>query len=473
MKSEPIQKPVGNADYSGYLRKRGAVNRGYKKRWFELVGTRLFYYKTQKQTTPTGVILLKNCVVKEDPTKKYSFTIAGKHLKRTYEISAKSDADCQNWIRELNKMINRDKENSVDQTDKSDMNEEKKKETSTIVNRGKNQKKISLDDFELLCVVGRGSFGKVMKVRKKDTGEIFAMKILSKDMLIKQNMISYTKSEKNILQQIDHPFIVSLKYAFQTDTKLYLVLTFLSGGELFYHLSKEVKFSVDRARFYAAELVLAIGHLHSKDIVYRDLKPENVVLDAEGHVQLTDFGLAKQDISNTSPTHTFCGTPEYLAPEIIKGKGHSKPVDWWSLGILLYEMLVGLPPFYSENMNEMYELILKSPLKFPSFVDADAQSLLRGLLERDETKRLGSGPGDYKEIQAHPFFASIDWDKLYRREITPPFIPEKPKDDYDAPNFDTEFTSEKVVDSFAVNVKDEKNETFKDFNFDGSGDLED
>jgi serum/glucocorticoid-regulated kinase 2 len=167
-----------------------------------------------------------------------------------------------------------------------------------------------LDDFDLLCVLGRGSFGKVMKVRKKDTKEIFAMKILSKEMLIKQNMISYTKTEKNILQSVDHPFIVSLKFAFQTEAKLYLVLTYLSGGELFFHLSNEVKFTIDRTRFYAAELVLAIGHLHSMDIIYRDLKPENVVLDSQGHVQVTDFGLAKKEINSENPTSTFCGTPE-------------------------------------------------------------------------------------------------------------------------------------------------------------------
>jgi len=308
-----------------------------------------------------------------------------------------------------------------------------------------------------------------MKVKKKDTKEIFAMKVLLKEMLVKQNMISYTKTEKAILQSIDHPFICGLRYAFQTDAKLYLVLDFLSGGELFFHLSKEVKFSVERARFYAAELVLAIGHLHSKNIIYRDLKPENVVLDSAGHCILTDFGLAKQDISTSNPTHTFCGTPEYLAPEIIKGKGHSKPVDWWSLGILIYEMLVGLPPFYSENMNEMYELILKAPLKFPSFVPNEAQSLLKGLLERDENKRLGGGKDDYKEIQTHPFFAPIDWDKLYAKKITPPFVPEMQKgDDEKAINFDSEFTNEQVRDSIVQGVSKEENKEFgDDFNFNG------
>src|SRR3989338_7123511 len=251
----------------------------------------------------------------------------------------------------------------------------------------------------------------------------------------------YRKAEKQILQEINHPFIVKLFYAFQTDEKLYLVLQFLPGGELFFHLKEETKFDVERAKFYAAQIVLAIEHLHKNDIIYRDLKPENVVLDSDGYVVLTDFGLAKTSISNATPTYTFCGTPEYLAPEILKGQGHAKAVDWWSLGILLYEMMVGLPPFYSENINEMYELILKAPLKFPSSVPADAQSLLKSLLEREEYKRLGGGPSDGAEIRAHPFFKNINWDSLYHKDISAPLKPQL-NDGNDTKYVDTEFTSE-------------------------------
>ena len=277
-------------------------------------------------------------------------------------------------------------------------------------------------------------------------------------------MCHYRKAEKQILQEINHPFIVKLHYAFQTDEKLYLVLQFLPGGELFFHLKEETKFDVERAKFYAAQIVLAIEHLHKHDIIYRDLKPENVVLDSDGYVVLTDFGLAKTSISNATPTYTFCGTPEYLAPEILKGQGHAKAVDWWSLGILLYEMMVGLPPFYSENINEMYELILKAPLKFPHFIPPEAQSLLKGLLEREEFKRLGGGPTDAQEIKCHPFFSNIDWEKLYERKLEPPFRPQL-KDGDDTKYFDEEFTSERAVDSFAEVIDKEENQNFDDFDF--------
>jgi len=222
-----------------------------------------------------------------------------------------------------------------------------------------------------------------------------------------------------------------------------LILDLLSGGELFFHLKEEGSFSLSRARMYTAEIVSALDHLHDKlDIVYRDLKPENIVLDKDGHACLTDFGLAKTDISK-QPAFTFCGTPEYLAPEILKGKGHSKGVDWWSMGCVCYEMLCGLPPFYSENVNEMYELILNKPLVFPDHVPEDARELLTQLLQRDEGKRLTDGA----KIKAHPFFKEIDWNKLERREYTPEFVPDISKDDtrYVDDEFKTEVAGMSLV----------------------------
>lgn len=460
--SDPFEKP----DHCGFLRKKGGHVKAYRKRHFELRGKHLYYFKAQNNKRPAGVIVLTNAAVEEDKARKFSFKIRGANLSRVYELTAESDEECQIWMRELQKAIDYKPENDREglMQARNDINSAKQ-DSKQIFGETRNNAAVTLDDFELLCVIGRGSFGKVMKVRHKQTRQIYAMKVLRKDMIIKENMVSHTKSEKQILQDMKHPFIVSLKFAFQTEEKLYLVLDFLSGGELFFHLKEETKFSVERAKFYCAEIVLAIEHLHKHDIIYRDLKPENVVLNNQGHAVLTDFGLAKTSISNASPTYTFCGTPEYLAPEILKGQGHAKAVDWWSLGILLYEMLVGLPPFYSENINEMYELILKAPLKFPNFVPMEAQSLLRGLLEREEFKRLGAGPTDGAEIRAHPFFSNIDWDKLYKKDITPPFVPNI-KDD-DTRYFDEEFVSERAIDSFADVIKDDDNVSFDDFNYSG------
>eukprot|EP00732_Lithocolla_globosa_P006639 Lithocolla_globosa_v1_NODE_7832_length_896_cov_2.579073.p1 type:complete len:198 gc:universal NODE_7832_length_896_cov_2.579073:684-91(-) len=189
-----------------------------------------------------------------------------------------------------------------------------------------------------------------MQVRKKNTGRIYAMKILRKDYLVDRDEVQHTISERNVLAQNFSPFLVQLKFSFQTPTKLYLVLDFVNGGELFYHMQSEACFSEERARFYTAEVLLALQHLHKHDIVYRDLKPENILLDSNGHVSLTDFGLCKNNFSDTAGATTFCGTAEYLAPEILKREIYGKSVDWWSLGILLYEMISGLPPFYSNRL---------------------------------------------------------------------------------------------------------------------------
>lgn len=306
--------------------------------------------------------------------------------------------------------------------------------------------KVSVDDFEPIATIGKGSFAKVLQVRKKNTGEIFAMKILLKSTIIARNQVEHTRAERSILQHIKHPYIVSLKYAFQTEDKLYLVMDFCGGGELFYHLKREGRFSEERVRLYAAEILLALEHLHLLNIIYRDLKPENILLDAEGHIRLADFGLSKILSDPEAQASTFCGTPEYLAPEILNGSGHGIPVDWWSLGTLICEMLTGLPPFYSQNLNSMYEKILKAELKLPTdpnILSASARDLIQALLQRDPQKRLGSGPKGPDEIKEHAFFRSIDFDKLYRREIVAPWKPPMLSEDYIG-NFDDTFTGEKA-----------------------------
>jgi serine/threonine protein kinase len=313
-----------------------------------------------------------------------------------------------------------------------------------------NNKPLTVEDFELLKVLGKGSFGKVMLVRYRGDGQLYAMKTLRKAALVKRNQLGHTATERTILQSIRNPFLVRLNFAFQTPDKLYMVLDYMAGGELFFWLKKDRKFRESRARLYAAEIALALACLHSHDIIYRDLKPENILLDAQGHLRLTDFGLSKDGVTGAGAeggTHTFCGTPEYLAPEILQQKGHGKAVDWWSLGTLLYEMMCGLPPFYDTNIQRMYNKILQSPLRLPAHLSDPAKEVLTGLLERKVNERLGSGAGDVEELKRTAFFSALDFDRVYNREYTPEFIPPPMSSDTDVGNFDAEFTSERAMDS--------------------------
>jgi len=310
------------------------------------------------------------------------------------------------------------------------------------------QSSLSIDDFELLKVVGRGSFGKVMQVQKRDTRRIYALKTIRKAHIISRSEVAHTLAERSVLAQINNPFIVPLKFSFQSPEKLYLVLAFVNGGELFYHLKSQQTFDINRARFYTAELLCALECLHGFNIIYRDLKPENVLLDYTGHIALCDFGLCKLNIGEGVRTNTFCGTPEYLAPELLLNNGYDKTVDWWTLGVLLYEMLTGLPPYYDENTNEMYRKILHDPLHFhdntPGLVPPVARDLIARLLDRDPKRRLGVNGA--AEIKAHNFFHSIDWRKLLDRKYEPTFKPNV-TDARDTANFDDEFTSEPPADT--------------------------
>uniref|UniRef100_A0A1D1YK16 non-specific serine/threonine protein kinase n=1 Tax=Anthurium amnicola TaxID=1678845 RepID=A0A1D1YK16_9ARAE len=282
---------------------------------------------------------------------------------------------------------------------------------------------VGLEDFEVLKVVGQGAFGKVFQVRKKGTSEIYAMKVMRKDKIMEKNHAEYMKAERDILTKIDHPFIVQLRYSFQTKYRLYLVLDFINGGHLFFQLYRHIMFSEDLARIYTAEIVSAVSHLHANGIMHRDLKPENILLDADGHVMLTDFGVAKQ-FEEKSRSNSLCGTIEYMAPEIVLGKGHDKAADWWSVGILLFEMLTAKPPYCGGNREKIQKKIIKEKIRLPPFLSSEVHSLLKGLLQKDPSKRLGNGPGGINEIKNHKWFRCINWRKLEAREIQPGFRPD-------------------------------------------------
>ncbi|XP_042100436.1 ribosomal protein S6 kinase alpha-1 isoform X3 [Ovis aries] len=328
--------------------------------------------------------------------------------------------------------------------------------------------------FELLKVLGQGSFGKVFLVRKvtrPDSGHLYAMKVLKKATLKVRDRVR-TKMERDILADVNHPFVVKLHYAFQTEGKLYLILDFLRGGDLFTRLSKEVMFTEEDVKFYLAELALGLDHLHSLGIIYRDLKPENILLDEEGHIKLTDFGLSKEAIDHEKKAYSFCGTVEYMAPEVVNRQGHSHSADWWSYGVLMFEMLTGSLPFQGKDRKETMTLILKAKLGMPQFLSTEAQSLLRALFKRNPANRLGSGPDGAEEIKRHVFYSTIDWNKLYRREIKPPFKPAVAQPD-DTFYFDTEFTSRTPKDSPGIPPSAGAHQLFRGFSFVATGLMED
>ncbi|OZJ01583.1 Serine/threonine-protein kinase gad8 [Bifiguratus adelaidae] len=328
---------------------------------------------------------------------------------------------------------------------------------------------MTFDSFELLKVIGKGSFGKVYQVRKRDTNRIYAMKVIRKAHIISRSEVTHTLAERTVLAQINNPFIVPLKFSFQTPEKLYLVLAFINGGELFHHLQMEGRFEDERAKFYTAELLCALECLHGFNVIYRDLKPENILIDYNGHIALCDFGLCKLNMGEAETTNTFCGTPEYLAPELLMGTGYTKAVDWWTLGVLLYEMMTGLPPFYDENTSEMYRKILQDELRFPDDMGESAKSLLKGLLTRDPNTRLGNNGS--QDIKSHPFFASIDWRRLMQKKLQPPFKPSV-ESAFDTSNFDEEFTSEVPLDSVVDDSHLSKTlqEQFKGFTYNPASD---
>lgn len=277
-----------------------------------------------------------------------------------------------------------------------------------------------LDDFVLVRSLGTGTFGRVYLARYKTVAKYFALKKLRKIDIYRLKQVDHVHNERSLLSRLSHPFIIKLFSAMQDERHLYMLLEFAPGGELFHFLRRAGRLSLDAARFYIAELVLAIEYLHQHDVVYRDLKPENLLLDKDGHLKLADFGFAKV-VPNL--TYTLCGTPEYLAPEIILGRGYGRSVDWWALGILLFEMLTGNPPFNGETPTAIYEKTLKGKVYYPSFLTQPTIEFVSGLLLLDPSRRLGCSERGALEVKQMEFFADINWEAVYHRAYRPPIIP--------------------------------------------------
>jgi serine/threonine protein kinase len=294
--------------------------------------------------------------------------------------------------------------------------------------------------------LGQGKFGKVFLVLKEDSSELFAMKVLQKKFLKQTNQNQQTLTERNILANSDCPFLAKLFFSFQDKNRLYLVMEYLQGGELFFHLTNESTFSEPRARFYISEILVGLEFLHSQGIIYRDLKPENILLDSKGHVRLTDFGLCKF-LDDGKTTKTFCGTPEYLAPEVILREEYGKAADFWSLGAVLYYMLSGTPPHYNYNKKEIFRKVVSVPVSPVLNATQAANDFVLGLLKIDPGMRVQ----DFHVIKKHPWFEGVDWNDVALMKVSPPFVPNCKKSD-DVSNFDKIFTDKKNQDTLSGEI---------------------
>ncbi|XP_060520521.1 protein kinase C [Cylas formicarius] len=324
---------------------------------------------------------------------------------------------------------------------------EEKMQNSDGENQERSKHLIGLNDFSFIKVLGKGSFGKVMLAEKKNTDEVYAIKVLKKDVIIQDDDVDCTMTEKRILTlAAKHPFLTAIHSCFQTRDRLFFVMEYVNGGDLMFQIQRAKKFDEPRARFYAAEVTLALQFLHRNGVVYRDLKLDNILLDAEGHCKLADFGMCKEGVFDGVTTSTFCGTPDYIAPEILQELEYGASVDWWALGVLMYEMMAGQPPFEADNEDDLFESILHDDVLYPVWLSKEAVSILKGFMTKNPSRRLGCvvNQGCEAAILVHPFFKDIDWTALEQRKIKPPFRP-RIRSRKDVANFDAEFTREEPV----------------------------
>uniref|UniRef100_A0A7N8WMG6 protein kinase C n=1 Tax=Mastacembelus armatus TaxID=205130 RepID=A0A7N8WMG6_9TELE len=319
---------------------------------------------------------------------------------------------------------------------------------------GKSPSSLGLADFDLLRVIGRGSYAKVLLVQLKKTERIYAMKVVKKELVNDDEDIDWVQTEKHVFEQAsNHPFLVGLHSCFQTESRLFFVIEYVNGGDLMFHMQRQRKLPEEHARFYSAEISLALNYLHERGIIYRDLKLDNVLLDSEGHIKLTDYGMCKEGLRPGDTTSTFCGTPNYIAPEILRGEDYGFSVDWWALGVLMFEMMAGRSPFdivgSSDNPDQntedyLFQVILEKQIRIPRSLSVKAASVLKGFLNKDPKERLGCHPQTgFADIMGHPFFRNVDWELLEQKQVVPLFKPNI-SGEFGLDNFDAQFTNEPI-----------------------------
>ncbi|XP_006831133.1 PREDICTED: serine/threonine-protein kinase N2 [Chrysochloris asiatica] len=335
--------------------------------------------------------------------------------------------------------------------------------------RSQQRFQFNIQDFRCCAVLGRGHFGKVLLAEYKHTNEMFAIKALKKGDIVARDEVDSLMCEKRIFETVNsvrHPFLVNLFACFQTKEHVCFVMEYAAGGDLMMHIHTDV-FSEPRAVFYAACVVLGLQFLHEHKIVYRDLKLDNLLLDTEGFVKIADFGLCKEGMGYGDRTSTFCGTPEFLAPEVLTETSYTRAVDWWGLGVLIYEMLVGESPFPGDDEEEVFDSIVNDEVRYPRFLSTEAISIMRRLLRRNPERRLGASDKDAEDVKKHPFFRLIDWNSLMDKKVKPPFVPTI-KGREDVSNFDDEFTSEAPILTPPREpriLSEEEQEMFRDFDY--------
>ncbi|KAJ6663791.1 hypothetical protein lerEdw1_009870 [Lerista edwardsae] len=487
----------------GWLHKRGEYIKTWRPRYFLLKSDGSFIgYKEKPETSdhslpPLNDFSVAECqLMKVERPRPNTFIIRCLQwttvIERTFHVDSPDERE--EWIRAIQTVANslKNQEAEEDRMDYhcgSPSNSTGAEEMEVAVTQ--TRAKATMNDFDYLKLLGKGTFGKVILVREKSTGRYYAMKILRKEVIIAKaggggadgggapppprEGVAHTVTESRVLQNTRHPFLTALKYAFQTNDRLCFVMEYANGGELFFHLSRERVFTEERARFYGAEIVSALEYLHSRDVVYRDIKLENLMLDKDGHIKITDFGLCKEGATDAATMKTFCGTPGTRPPgggggggglltsaawakgarlppggllrgsvAVLEDNDYGRAVDWWGLGVVMYEMMCGRLPFYNQDHERLFELILMEEIRFPRTLSPEAKALLAGLLKKDPKQRLGGGPNDAKEVMEHRFFTAINWQDVVQKKLVPPFKPQVTSE-IDTRYFDDEFTAQSIT----------------------------